>query len=141
MNITVDSTILDEMVTNKLENLKSLSEEKHPKPTAPFALQLVPTPDIAATLNQRKRTNQIAIGFALETREGEKNARDKLAAKRFNGIVLNSDSAIGEDRARFSYLSAQDPTSFTDWGRIEKRKCAHKVIQKIISLFQEGNPL
>ncbi len=28
MNIAVDSTILDEMVTNKLENLKSLSEEK-----------------------------------------------------------------------------------------------------------------
>ncbi len=53
-------------------------------------LQLSPTKDIAAALGRVKNENQILIGFALETDNEEKNAKDKLVRKNLDLIVLNS---------------------------------------------------
>ena len=48
------------------------------------------TTDIAATLGKEKQTNQIIIGFALETANETQNAQRKLEKKNFDFIVLNS---------------------------------------------------
>ncbi len=53
-------------------------------------LQLSPTKDIAAALGRVKKENQILTGFALETDNEEKNAKDKLVRKNLDLIVLNS---------------------------------------------------
>ncbi len=55
-----------------------------------MTLTLKPTPDIAASLGERKSEKQVLAGFALETTNEESNAEDKLARKNFDFIVLNS---------------------------------------------------
>ncbi|WP_416381008.1 phosphopantothenoylcysteine decarboxylase [Hymenobacter sp. GOD-10R] len=55
-----------------------------------LTLELVKNVDIAATLGRTKRAEQFSVGFALETNNEEVNAREKLARKNFDLIVLNS---------------------------------------------------
>ena len=54
------------------------------------SVALVKNPDIAATLGEMKRPGQVLVGFALETDHEADNARDKLARKNLDMIVLNS---------------------------------------------------
>lgn len=53
-------------------------------------LDLVKTDDIAADFGRSKREGQLSVGFALETEREEEHAREKLLAKHFDLIVLNS---------------------------------------------------
>jgi phosphopantothenoylcysteine decarboxylase / phosphopantothenate---cysteine ligase len=55
-----------------------------------ITLQLKPTRDILLELGARKTQEQILIGFALETDNEIENARNKLARKNLDYIVLNS---------------------------------------------------
>ena len=65
-----------------------------------LTLELVPNPDIAAELGQRRRPDQVLVVFAAETRDAEANARAKLARKRADLIVVNEvgpDKVFGAD--------------------------------------------
>ncbi len=53
-------------------------------------ISLQPTQDIAASLGKIKQSNQILIGFALETDNEELNAKSKLERKNLDFVVLNS---------------------------------------------------
>ena len=53
-------------------------------------LKLKPTRDIARSLGEIKRHDQIMVGFALETDDEESNALGKLKRKNLDVIVLNS---------------------------------------------------
>ena len=53
-------------------------------------LELQPTQDIAAALGAIKKDGQMLVGFALETDNELCNAREKMARKNFDLIVLNS---------------------------------------------------
>jgi phosphopantothenoylcysteine decarboxylase/phosphopantothenate--cysteine ligase len=55
-----------------------------------LVIRLKPTHDIAAALGQAKRKEQRLVGFALETNDEEQHAREKLAKKNLDFIVLNS---------------------------------------------------
>ena len=55
-----------------------------------MTIELEANPDIAATLGAAKSEGQCLVGFALETNDGEKNARLKLEKKNLDFIVLNS---------------------------------------------------
>ncbi len=55
-----------------------------------FSIDLIPNPDIAMELGKKKRSDQISVGFALETDEGLKSALLKKEAKNFDLIVLNT---------------------------------------------------
>jgi phosphopantothenoylcysteine decarboxylase/phosphopantothenate--cysteine ligase len=48
---------------------------------------LEPTPDILASL--RRPAGCLVVGFALETGDGVRRAREKLRAKRLDYVVLN----------------------------------------------------
>src|SRR5690606_31956109 len=69
---------------------KTVSDEKIKKAEQHVTLDLVKTTDILATLGQSKRNDQILVGFALETRDEQANALDKLQRKNLDFIVLNS---------------------------------------------------
>ena len=60
-----------------------------------WSIHLQPTPDIAATLGERKTKAQRLVGFALETDNEEVNARRKLETKHLDFIVLNSTRNAG----------------------------------------------
>jgi len=55
-----------------------------------LTLSLVENPDIAATLGQMKRPEQMLIGFALETNHEVEHAIEKMQKKNLDMIVLNS---------------------------------------------------
>lgn len=70
---------------------RSLSHKlKKGEQDEPDNISLVRTPDILATLGQRKLSHQYLVGFALETHNGEQYARQKLANKNADAIVLNT---------------------------------------------------
>jgi len=53
-------------------------------------LLLVQNKDIAASLGEIKQSHQKLVGFALETKDGIMNAKEKLNRKKLDMIVLNS---------------------------------------------------
>lgn len=58
-------------------------------------LALKDNPDILAQLGKKKRKDQILVGFAVETKDLEKNARRKLKQKGCDWIVANTAKSIG----------------------------------------------
>lgn len=69
---------------------------KHPSATKikkkedEFSIELVKTTDIALELGKQRTDKQVVVGFALETNNEEVHAREKLAKKNLDFIVLNS---------------------------------------------------
>lgn len=55
-----------------------------------LTLELIKTKDILKSLGEIKKTNQILVGFALETNNEEAHALEKLKKKNLDFIVLNS---------------------------------------------------
>jgi phosphopantothenoylcysteine decarboxylase/phosphopantothenate--cysteine ligase len=108
--------------------------EKMAKSEADLVLKLRATPDIAATLCKNKRSNQTAIGFALQTTDGESNARRKLESKNLDGIVLNSPATLGASNGTFSFISAT-AEKFDEWGCIGKTDCARKIFEQLNRLI------
>lgn len=92
-----------------------------------LVLHLTSTPDIARTLCAQKRDDQVAIGFALQTTDGEAHARRKLESKNLDGIVLNTPATLGAEKGTFSFLS-RHTEPFADWGCIDKTACAKKIL-------------
>ena len=55
-----------------------------------LTLSLVRNKDIAAALGNMKRSDQLLVGFALETNDGHANAKEKMLRKKLDLIALNS---------------------------------------------------
>ncbi len=74
-----------------------VAEKKIKKKEDTFNIELTKTTDIAKTLGQIKRPNQLMVGFALETDNEVENAIGKIKSKNLDMIVLNSlqDSGAG----------------------------------------------
>ena len=110
------------------------SDEKFPKVGTNVSMELKPTPDIAATLCANKRDDQIAIGFALQTHDGEAKAREKLAKKNLNGIVLNTPATLGAESGFFTWINspvrqAQGRQPLENWGHLSKTECASQLFK------------
>jgi phosphopantothenoylcysteine decarboxylase/phosphopantothenate--cysteine ligase len=69
---------------------KSVADQKIKKESGEFNIDLVKTTDILNSLGEIKKSNQILIGFALETTDEEANAIKKVRKKNLDFIVLNS---------------------------------------------------
>ncbi len=104
------------------------SAEKVPKIRNNITIELKPTPDIAATLCATKRKDQIAIGFALQTHDGEAKAREKLVSKNLDGIVLNTPATLGAETGLFTWIDFQGLES---WGSLNKTSCALRILDRI----------
>ena len=103
------------------------SAEKLPKVGNNITMELKPTPDIAATLCADKRQDQVAIGFALQTHDGEAKAREKLISKNLDGIVLNTPATLGAKFGLFTWIDFQ---GFENWGSLDKADCASRIFGK-----------
>ncbi len=67
---------------------ESSSESKVKKTDADLVVRMVRNPDVLAALGERKGTSFL-VGFAAETDDHERNAREKLARKRLDAIAVN----------------------------------------------------
>ncbi|MET4081388.1 phosphopantothenoylcysteine decarboxylase/phosphopantothenate--cysteine ligase [Pedobacter sp. UYP30] len=69
---------------------KTVAIQKIKKAAADLNLELEKTVDILETLGQQKTKGQILVGFALETHDEENYAKQKIAKKNLDFVVLNS---------------------------------------------------
>ncbi len=115
---------------NKIKNSKEQNLE----------LVLVPTVDIAATLCKNKRSNQFAVGFALETDNEAQNARKKLDAKNLDAVVLNSlnDSGAGFG-CDTNKITIFDNESQTEYSLKSKAEVAHDIVNYIFDKLEARN--
>ena len=99
-------------------------------------IHLVPNPDIAAELGRMKRTDQILVGFALETNDGETNAKHKLEKKNLDFIVLNSlrneGTCFRSDDNQISIISRDGQQ---DYERKPKQEVASDIIDALSKLL------
>jgi len=102
--------------------------KKIEKGSGNLTLKLEPAPDIAATLCANKRKNQVAVGFALQTHNGEEKAKKKLVSKNLDGIVLNTLATLGADTGLFTWI---DSGHSEDWGVLGKADCAKKIFENV----------
>jgi phosphopantothenoylcysteine decarboxylase/phosphopantothenate--cysteine ligase len=104
--------------------------EKLAKSESDLVLNLRATPDVAKTLCEYKREDQVSIGFALQTHDGEANALRKLKIKNLDGIVLNTPSTLGAEEGIFSFITSSSD-HFEEWGCISKPDCAKRIFQQV----------
>jgi phosphopantothenoylcysteine decarboxylase/phosphopantothenate--cysteine ligase len=76
-----------------------MAESKIKKKEEVISIELVKTIDILQSLGEKK-SNQILVGFALETDNELSNAKEKLKKKNLDAIVLNS---LADKGAGFQY--------------------------------------
>ena len=69
---------------------KSVATQKIKKSDTEFSITLKRNVDIAFEFGKVKNSKQLSIGFALETNEELKHAKEKLTKKNFDIVVLNS---------------------------------------------------
>lgn len=95
---------------------ETCAEEKIKREGDQLVLRLNPTQDIAAALGKAKKTNQLMVGFALETHDEVAHAQDKLKRKNLDFIVLNSlnDEGAGfrHDTNKITIIDAQGATPY-----------------------------
>jgi len=96
-------------------------------------ISLKPTIDIAATLGKQKDSNQILVGFALETNDELTNAQRKLENKNLDFIVLNS---LNDEGAGFKYdtnkITIVDKTNNIDKFELKpKKEVAKDIVLKL----------
>jgi len=96
-----------------------------------LVLHLAENPDILKAVGAAKR-RQVIVGFALETDNGEENARRKLAAKNLDMIVLNNPledgAAFGGDTNVVTIIGAS--TGAERLGRMAKIDVAHALLSR-----------
>ena len=67
------------------------------------SIDLVENPDLLKTVARRKGVCKV-VAFALETSQGKRRARAKMAAKNADWIVLNGAEALGGDRTSVTLM-------------------------------------
>jgi phosphopantothenoylcysteine decarboxylase/phosphopantothenate--cysteine ligase len=83
-----DITVMSAAVADYKPKVVATSKIK--KKESDLTLELEKTVDILATLGKSKQSNQILVGFALETNDEENYAKGKLEKKNLDLVVLNS---------------------------------------------------
>ncbi len=78
----------------------AMAAQKIKKQSDTLNIELTPTKDILATLGSMKSAGQKVVGFALETHEAEKFAKEKMIRKNADMIVLNN---LNDPGAGFGY--------------------------------------
>ncbi len=116
---------------------ETVSSMKIKKSDADLSISLKRTVDIAQTIGEAKRKDQITVGFALETNSELDNAMSKLKRKNFDFIVLNSlrDKGAGfaVDTNKVTIISAKD-NNVKKFELKSKESVAVDIIDSIVSL-------
>jgi phosphopantothenoylcysteine decarboxylase/phosphopantothenate--cysteine ligase len=95
------------------------------------ALLLEPTVDILAEMGRRKGRH-VLVGFAAETDQREKFAKEKLVRKNADMIVANDASALDSDENSVTMYCADGRVLAT--GRAGKQIIARQIIKQTLQL-------
>lgn len=92
-------------------------------------LDLVRNPDILASL-ARHKGDRLAVGFALETGVGRREALRKLREKRLDFIALNGPSALDAPEASLVLIDADGAE--TPLGPLPKGRLATAIVRTVL---------
>jgi phosphopantothenoylcysteine decarboxylase / phosphopantothenate---cysteine ligase len=110
-------------------------DQKLKRNKEPVTLSLEPTPDILATVAQKKG-DKLIVGFAAETDRVAENARKKLVAKNADMIVANDVTAEGagfDHDTNVVTLFARDGRDLP-LPRMSKREVAQRILDDVVRL-------
>jgi phosphopantothenoylcysteine decarboxylase / phosphopantothenate---cysteine ligase len=113
------------------------SARKLKKLKSSFALRLIPTRDVLASLPKRRR--YLVVGFAAETHDLEINAQKKLRAKNCDAIVANdvSGTATGmeSDENEVTIFLRNGETKKI--ARASKKNIARELVKIIAKMWEK----
>ena len=112
----------------------TVADQKIKKNDGHLVIELKKTVDIAATLGQEKKLNQMIVGFALETESEVDHAKSKLKRKNFDFIVLNSlndpQAGFGFDTNKVTLIDENGIFNASDL--VSKAEIANIIIDEIV---------
>ncbi|MEN8137455.1 MAG: bifunctional phosphopantothenoylcysteine decarboxylase/phosphopantothenate--cysteine ligase CoaBC [Bacteroidota bacterium] len=113
---------------------KNVASEKIKKKDTSMVIELEPNSDILASVGKIK-TNQLLVGFALETENELDNAKSKLERKNLDFIVLNSlkDSGAGFKHDTNKITIVERSGELTKYDLKTKKEVAADIVTKVIS--------
>jgi phosphopantothenoylcysteine decarboxylase/phosphopantothenate--cysteine ligase len=133
LNLLPQATIVIKTAAVSDYRAKSASLQKI-KREGPIALELEPTADILKEISLRKQS-QIIVGFAAETENVLEHARQKLAAKQLDAIVVNDVSREGigfdSDRNEVTIITHDDVVEVPE---TTKWEVAQRVLDQVVRL-------
>lgn len=113
---------------------KTTADKKIKRKGDDLTIKLQPTQDIAAALGAQKKKKQVLVGFALETDNELKNAKDKMERKNLDLIVLNSlqDKGAGfrVDTNKVTIINRRG--GLTAYDTKTKREVAEDIVECIV---------
>ena len=114
-----------------------LRAEQKIKRTGPITIELEPTEDILAEISNLRKPGTLVIGFAAETERPLEHARDKLARKGVDAIVLNDVArpqiGFDSDRNAVTFLTS---TSSQELPEMPKRMLADRILDEALQLHR-----
>lgn len=136
LNLLPQATIVIKTAAVSDYRPKSVSEQKIKRKGA-IALELEPTADILKEISVRKQS-QIVIGFAAETENVLENARQKLASKNLDGIVVNdvSHEGVGFDSER-NQVAIITHDQIVEVPETTKWEVAQRVLDQVVCLRRQ----
>jgi phosphopantothenoylcysteine decarboxylase/phosphopantothenate--cysteine ligase len=116
---------------------KNVSDIKIKKKTDSLTIELTPTKDILKSVGDIKKSNQLLVGFALETNNEKENATKKLKTKNLDLIVLNSlnDKGAGFGFNTNKVTIIDKNNNAEEYELKSKSLVATDIFNKIISLL------
>src|SRR6266487_6974135 len=116
-----------------------VEQQKIKKDEDSFTIKMVKNVDIAYEFGKVKTTNQISVGFALETNDELFHAKSKLQKKNFDMVILNS---MNDSNATFGYDTNKITTIKKDLAQKQfslkqKTEVAKDIVREISSLLMK----
>jgi phosphopantothenoylcysteine decarboxylase / phosphopantothenate---cysteine ligase len=135
LSLLPQSTIVIKAAAVSDYRARSVSPQKIKREGA-LALELEPTADILKEISLRKQS-QIIVGFAAETQNVLENARQKLATKHLDAIVVNDISREGigfdSDRNEVTIITHDEVVEVPETTKLE---VAQRVLDQVVRLRQ-----
>jgi phosphopantothenoylcysteine decarboxylase / phosphopantothenate---cysteine ligase len=136
LNLLPQATIVIKSAAVSDYRAKSASPQKI-KRKGPLTLELEPTADILKEISVRKQS-QIVVGFAAETENVLENARQKLADKHLDAIVVNDVSREGigfdSDRNEVTIITHDE---IVDVPETTKWEIGQRVLDQVVRIRQQ----
>lgn len=105
------------------------------------SIALERTQDILKYLGEHRQSGQFLCGFSMETQNMLANAKEKLTKKNLDMIVANNTkeagAGFGTDTNVVTMITRDEEISLP---LLSKEETAARILDKIISLQQTGNP-
>lgn len=117
---------------------ESIAEHKIKKSDDTIEMTFVKNPDILAYLGQCKTKKQIICGFAMETQDLDKNAKEKLEKKNCDMLIANNLFVSGAGfQTDTNIVSLLTKDSIEHLPKLSKEELGQKILETMMKI-EEG---